>query len=59
MATKSFLKDIEIRNQSMGRDFARAIEISETSSGKNIEMSRKCTELKGESVKVFFTGNNE
>lgn len=59
MATKSFLKDVEIRNQSMGRDFARAIEVSETTSGKNVEMSRRCTELKGESVKAFFNGNNK
>lgn len=56
MATKSFLKDIEIKNQTMGRNFANAIKASETTSGKNVKMSRKCTELKGESVKVFFGG---
>ena len=56
MATKSFLKDVEIRGESMGDEFAKALETSEYTSGKKVEMSRQCSEIKGETVKVFLSG---
>ena len=56
MATKSFLKDVEIRGKSMGNEFAKALEASERTSGKKVEMSRQCSEIKGEDVKIFLSG---
>lgn len=54
MATKSILKTIDIKDKSMGELFVNALIKSETSVGKNVDFSKKCTELKGDSVKYFL-----
>lgn len=54
MATKSILKTIEIKDKSIGELFVNALIKSENTNGKKVELSKKCTELKGDSVKEFF-----
>lgn len=54
MATKSILKTIEITDKSIGARFASALEQSDKLKGKQVDLSKKCTELKGDSVKEFF-----
>lgn len=54
MATKSILKTIEIKNKNFGHTFVEALEKSKTSTSKVVELTRKCTEIKGDKIKEFF-----
>lgn len=58
MATKSFIKDVEIKNKKLGNDFVNALEVamvkSESSSENNDVMMSKCKELKEEEINDFF-----
>lgn len=54
MATKSILKNIDIRERRMGRALILALEKSEAKKGKQIELSRICREIKGEKIKDIF-----
>ena len=54
MATKSMLKTINIRDTKLASKFAKALEKSQTIKGKEVEITRKFTELKGDKVKSFF-----
>ncbi len=54
MATNSFFKDIEI-NEMNATNLLHAMEITDkTTSVKEFDVCKKCTELKGDSIKVFF-----
>ena len=58
MATKSLLKDVEIKTKKLSREFANALEISIVKSEEG-NFNRKtldidCVELKGEEIKRFF-----
>ncbi|MDD3892880.1 MAG: hypothetical protein PHE03_11330 [Bacteroidales bacterium] len=54
MATKSILKNIDIRERRMGRALILALEKSEAKEGKEVELSRICREIKGEKIKDIF-----
>ncbi len=59
MATKSFLKQVELKDKKLAEQFVDALEDSmenakENYYSNNNEPSIKCTELTGESVKMFF-----
>lgn len=58
MATKSLLKDVEIKSKKLSKEFANALEISVSKSEENTITREtadiKCTELKGEEIKRFF-----
>ena len=54
MATKSILKNIDIRERRMGRALILALEKSEATEGKEVELSRICREIKGEKIKDIF-----
>lgn len=54
MATKSFLKNIEIRNSKMGNNFEAALRNCESNTRHQNTIPRECKELKGEAVKDFF-----
>lgn len=58
MATKSILKTIDIKDKSMGELLINALVKSETAQSKNIDLSRECIELKGDSVKDFLRSTN-
>lgn len=59
MATKSILKSVDIRDKALAGAFVTALALSETTKGKEITLSKKCSDLKGDSVKDFFSRNNK
>ncbi len=54
MATKSILKNIDIKDKKMGSAIVYALEGSKRKKNKNITISRTYEEIKGEKVKDFF-----
>lgn len=54
MATKSIMKNIEIRDKGFGKKFAEAIETAWTTPGKNVEYTRPYKEIRGKEVKKLF-----
>lgn len=60
MATKSFLKEVVIKDSKLARNFVDALSSSEEKAKSHrqksdeAEISRPCKELKGEEIKVFF-----
>ena len=54
MATKSIMKNIEIKDRKIGERFAEAIEAARTTTGKDVEYTRPCKEVKGKDVKALF-----
>lgn len=59
MATKSFLKTIDIKDQSSGTKFAEALEKSNYMKVKEVQLQSQTKELRGDSVKIFFDGYNK
>lgn len=58
MATKSILKTIDIKDKSIGELLINALVKSESISNKKVDLSKECTELKGDYVKDFLRGTN-
>ncbi len=58
MATKSILKNINIRNKNLCRNFVNALENAEGKKAKEVVLSRSCTEIKGEIIKEIFGNDN-
>lgn len=54
MATKSILKTVEIRDNATARNFMEAFEKSKSNPRKDIEYTRKRTEITGDKIKEFF-----
>jgi hypothetical protein len=54
MATKSILKNIDIKDRKMGRALIFALEKSEAKKDKEVELTRICREIKGEKIKDIF-----
>ncbi len=54
MATKSILKTVKIRNNKTARNFMNAFEQSKRNPRKDVEYTRKCTEITGDKIKEFF-----
>lgn len=54
MATKSILKTINIEDSKLGHTFAKTLEQIQSVKGKEVIMTRKCTEIKGDMIKKFF-----
>jgi hypothetical protein len=54
MATKSMLKTVTINDKKLGRTFIEVLEKSQSVKGKEVNLTRKLTELKGDKVKSFF-----
>lgn len=59
MATKSFLKQVELKDKRLAEQFVDALEdsienSSESYYGNEKQLDIKCTELTGESIKMFF-----
>lgn len=59
MATKSFLKTIDIKDQTSGTKLAEALEKSNYMKDKEVQLQSQTKELKGDSVKIFFDGYNK
>ncbi|ACB84405.1 hypothetical protein [Natranaerobius thermophilus] len=54
MATKSILKNINIRRKSFCRNFINALENAKGRKSKEVKLSRPVTEIKGEKIKEIF-----
>lgn len=54
MATKSILKTVKIKDNETARNFIDAFEQSKCNPRKDVEYTRKCTEITGEKIKEFF-----
>lgn len=54
MATKSFLKNIDIKDRDMARSFVSALENSENKKSKDVVLKRTCQEIKSEKIKAIF-----
>lgn len=54
MATSSIFKDVRVKRKSLGRNFVRALENAESMPAKEIVMSKRVQEIKGESIKRLF-----
>lgn len=54
MATKSILKNVNIKGRSQVKNLANALEYAETRPAKVVILSKALNEIKGEDVKKFF-----
>ena len=54
MATKSILKNINIKNPHLAREFVDALENAKVKNNQTVPMSRKCSILTGDKIKDFF-----
>lgn len=54
MATKSILKTIEVKDNTMAKSLYDALQKSNVKSDEHIELSSPCVELQGDLVKDFF-----
>lgn len=54
MATKSILKDIDIREKNMGRDFVNALENAKGKARKKIDYQKMCSNVKRSQIKAMF-----
>lgn len=57
MATKSILKDVNIRDRRLAHTFVEALGQAENTKYKPVQLSKDCKELTGEDVKMFFGKN--
>lgn len=54
MATKSILKNIDIKNRRMGYAIVSALENSKNKNSKVVKLERTFEEIKGEKIKTLF-----
>lgn len=54
MATKSILKNINIKDKRLAHTFVEALGQAESSRYNSTQITRECKELKGENIKCFF-----
>lgn len=54
MATKSILKSVNIKEKNLGRNFVIALEKAHDKKSKEVKLSRNCSDVKKEEIKVLF-----
>lgn len=54
MATKSILKDVNIKERRLAHTFIKALENAENVKHTPVHISRKCSEITGDKIKEFF-----
>ena len=54
MATKSILKTVEVKDNTLAQALYDALQETKTKKSKHVELSSPCVELRGELVKEFF-----
>ncbi|NLL53425.1 MAG: hypothetical protein GX248_12065 [Peptococcaceae bacterium] len=54
MATSSIFNDVRIKRKSLGRNFVKALENAEKIPTKDVILSKRVQEVKGESIKKLF-----
>lgn len=54
MATKSILKNVTIREKNLGRNFVSALENAKSARCQEVQLSKKCVELKKDQISKVF-----
>lgn len=54
MATKSILKNVDIKDKRLARSFIYALEKAQSKKTRDIQLSRTCSEATGEEIKKLF-----
>jgi len=54
MATKSILKNINIREKHMGRSLVNALERAENKSVNEVTISKSCSNVRRDQIKTLF-----
>lgn len=54
MATKSILKNVDIRNKKIGRDFVNALENAHDKVSKEVILSKPCTHVNRQDIRKLF-----
>ena len=54
MATKSFLKNISIKNKNDSRNFVKALEKAETKKNKKVTLSKAVVQVNGNEIKKYL-----
>lgn len=57
MATKSILKNVDIKDKKLARSFIYALEKSQEKKVSDVQLSRKCAEVTGDDIKRLFGEN--
>lgn len=58
MATKSILKDIEIKDKKLAKSFIMALEHAEKKSGKKVEYNQKVIDIRKDQIDCLFGKQN-
>lgn len=54
MATKSILKNVNIKEKDLGRNFVNALESAQNKKDKVIKLKRACKDVKKDEIKDLF-----
>jgi len=54
MATKSILKNVDIKDRKLARSFIYALEKAQSKKSKEVHLSRTCSEATGDEIKKLF-----
>lgn len=54
MATKSILKDVNIKERRLAHTFIEALDNAKNKKYESAQISRECKELTGDKIKDFF-----
>lgn len=54
MATKSILKDINIKNKELAKRFIDALDHSQNKSVKIVQFNKSCKDVTGDNIKKIF-----
>jgi len=57
VATKSILKNVDIKDKKFARSFIYALEQSQNKKVKEVQLSRTCSEATAEEIKLLFGVN--
>lgn len=59
MATSSIYKEVRVRKRELCRNFVKALENAENVVGKEVVLSKRIQEIKGDSIKKMFNKTGE
>ncbi|SJW28021.1 hypothetical protein [Clostridioides difficile] len=54
MATKSILKNVDVRKKAFGRNLVSALENAKNKQEKEVVLSKKCSEVSKDKIKDIF-----
>jgi len=57
MATKSILKNVDIKERRLGKSLVVALEQASNKSSKDVTLSRTYSDVRGEKIKEIFNKN--